>query len=109
MGIEMILTLVLTPIALFLLFLIEQSEPASRRCNMCQAFVGYDFCTLCDGMGECDHKETSLALILPVPISAVRCAKCRRKISGGRIVFTIGKRRRQAILARESLSHLRFQ
>ena len=109
MGFEVIIILVLPTVALYTLFLIEQSEPASRRCNMCQAFVGYDFCTLCDGIGECDHKETSLALILPVPISAVRCAKCRRKISGGRRVFTIGRRRRQAILARESLSYLGFQ
>lgn len=103
MGIEVIILLVIASVVMYALFLVEQSEPASRRCNMCQAFVGYDFCTLCDGKGECDHKKTTFALILPIPISAVRCTNCRGKISGGRRVFVIGRRKRQAVLTKESV------
>lgn len=91
MGIEGILTLCLTPVALYVMFLIAQSEPASQRCNMCQAFVGYDFCTLCEGEGECDHKATNYFFIVPVPITAVRCTDCRGKITGRKVFSVLGR------------------
>ena len=97
MGIEGILTLVFTPVVLFLLYLVELTEPASKRCNRCQTMVGYDFCTLCEGEGKCGHQTTTFVFIVPIAISAVRCLECRGRIKGGRKVITIFRRKRHRV------------